>query len=75
MSSALSTPIRLSRAWYAAEFSHYRRGMHECYNPHTGQGESQGHFESWDLLGAYLVHEARTGVNPAAIPAPSGSGS
>ncbi len=68
---------RLARNAVAVLLRDFRAtgGMHECYNPHTGQGESQGHFESWDLLGAYLVHEARTGANPAAILAPSGSGS
>ncbi|MGH9526552.1 MAG: MGH1-like glycoside hydrolase domain-containing protein [Terriglobales bacterium] len=43
-------------------------GMHECYDPRNGQGLSQGHFVSWDLLGAHMISEADTGDNPTAIP-------
>ena len=42
-------------------------GMHECYNPETGAGEAQGHFESWDLLGAVMIGEAWSGKDAAAL--------
>ena len=50
---------------------HRTGGMHECYNPNNGVGESQGHFESWDLLGARMIEEASSGANPTAIAAPA----
>ncbi len=43
-------------------------GMHETYNPNTGNGQNQGFFKSWDLLGAYMIHEAYTGQDAAGIP-------
>lgn len=43
-------------------------GMHECYDPRTGHGLFQGHFESWDLLAAHMVSEAASGYDPSAIP-------
>ncbi|NNM85807.1 MAG: hypothetical protein HKL96_08655 [Phycisphaerales bacterium] len=42
-------------------------GLHETYNPNTGQGQNQGSFKSWDLLGAYMVQEAYTGHDAAGI--------
>ncbi len=42
-------------------------GMHECYDPRSGAGEAQGHFESWDLLGAVMIHEAWSGENAASV--------
>ncbi len=43
-------------------------GLHETYNPNTGKGQNQGFFKSWDLLGAYMIHEAYTGQDAAGIP-------
>ena len=43
-------------------------GMHETYNPNTGAGQNGGYFKSWDMLGAYMIHEAYTGQDAARIP-------
>ena len=43
-------------------------GMHETYNPNTGAGQNGGYFKSWDMLGAYMIHEAYTGQDAAGIP-------
>jgi len=43
-------------------------GMHETYNPNTGLGQNGGDFKSWDLLGAFIIQEAYTGHDAAAIP-------
>ena len=43
-------------------------GMHENYNPNTGDGQYAGNFKDWDLLGAYMIQEAYTGQDAAGIP-------
>lgn len=44
-------------------------GMNENYNPETGAPDAAGHFVSWDLLAEHMQDEARSGADPAALPA------
>ncbi len=43
-------------------------GMRETYNPNTGAGQNGNDFKSWDMLGAYMIHEAYTGQDASEIP-------